>query len=104
LRYSHPAAMAGPRIGGLDVSPVTASSRTYRASAPVPSMTRLMLSSHRLWPNACSRCAGLSSAPMCAPVRAVGPGAVDQDDVRPAIHLVTPFLAGTVVVSPMLAR
>src|SRR5215469_15070921 len=56
--------MACPRIVGLDVSPVTARSRTYRASAPVRSMTRLMLSSHRLWPSECSRCAGLSSAPM----------------------------------------
>src|SRR5215831_12079511 len=56
--------MACPRIVGLDVSPVTASSRTYRASAPVRSITRLMLSSHRLWPAACSRCAGFSSASM----------------------------------------
>src|SRR5262249_28095890 len=56
--------MACPRIVGLDVSPVTARSRTYRASAPVRSMTRLMLSSHRLWPSVCSRCAGLSSASM----------------------------------------
>src|SRR5215469_15594303 len=58
--------MACPRIVGLDVSPVTASSRTYRASAPVRSMTRLMLSSHRLWPSSCSRCAGFNSAPMRA--------------------------------------
>src|SRR5215469_3857898 len=58
--------MACPRIVGLDVSPVTARSRTYRASAPVRSMTRLMLSSHRLWPSVCSRCAELSSASMRA--------------------------------------
>src|SRR5215470_13265655 len=56
--------MACPRIVGLDVSPVTARSRTYRASAPVRSITRLMLSSHRLWPNACSRCAGFGSVSM----------------------------------------
>src|SRR6516165_2152878 len=62
--------MACPRIVGLDVSPVTAKSRTYRASAPVRSMTRLMLSSHRLWPSACSRCAGFSSAP--TPTTSIG--------------------------------
>ena len=59
--------MACPRIVGLDVSPVTARSRTYRASVPVRSMTRLMLSSHRLCPSVCSRCAGFSLAAMPTP-------------------------------------
>src|SRR5689334_6763912 len=74
--------MACPRIVGLDVSPVTARSRTYRASAPVRSMTRLMLSSHRLWPSACSCCAGLGSASM----RASETSAVAAP-IRPVIHV-----------------
>src|SRR5215510_9857927 len=74
--------MACPKIVGLDVSPVTARSRTYRASAPVRSMTRLMLSSHRLWPSACSCCAGLGSASM----RASETSAVAAP-IRPVIHV-----------------
>src|SRR5450759_386514 len=35
---------------GLEVRPVTASSRAYRSSVPLVSRSRVMLSSQRLWP------------------------------------------------------
>jgi hypothetical protein len=42
--------MAWSKMVGFEVSPVTPSSSIYRASVPRSNSSRVMLSSHRLWP------------------------------------------------------
>src|SRR6266542_5279633 len=55
--------MAWSKMVGFEVSPVTASSSTYRRRVPVVRSSRVMLSSQMLWPASCSFCVAFTVFP-----------------------------------------
>src|SRR5919201_872161 len=55
--------MALPKMVGLDVTPLTASSRTRRPNPPLVIKLRRRKSSQMLWPASWSRCSGFIAPP-----------------------------------------
>src|SRR5215467_3475246 len=56
--------MAWSKMVGFEVRPLTESSSMYRLSVPFSRMSRVMLSSQRLWPRSCSICVAFMGSPL----------------------------------------